>query len=92
MSFHVPFEVVHDIIGVGTAVAIQIKDNNRVILVEFGDKTLEFTYPGQFCFHLRATNPLIQGEILQDLARYKPNVFEIITDTKETRIRFKKSN
>jgi hypothetical protein len=63
MSYHLPFEVFHNTMGEGMAVAFVDKNGSSYVKVQFGEKTAEFAYPEQFCFHLRAKNPLVQAEI-----------------------------
>lgn len=89
INFHLPFEVIHDNIGFGMAVAFKSKGKDTYLVVEFGERTLEFIYPGQFCFHLRAVHEEIQAQLLRDLADKYPKIWEVVADQKETWIRFK---
>ena len=77
MSYHLPFEVFHNTIGEGMAVEFVDKNGSCFVKVQFGEKTAEFAYPEQFCFHLRAINPLVQAEILRELVQKNPNVWKI---------------
>ncbi len=71
MRVYLPFDVIHDTIGKGIAIECIRKNGSLYLRVDFGGKFLDFIYPQQFCYHLRACEPKIQRIIMQHIVDSK---------------------